>query len=277
MAMYCENEGCTTLEAGGLRFHAHVFGEGPALVLLHGFPEHWASWSPLIEKLARTHRVIVPDLPGFNLSPAPVNRLLLSAPQLSNALLKLLELLGATRFALAAHDLGGMIAWQCASDAGPRLERLALVSSPHPADFIAWRAGRPSDTPPDYADLIFSNRDEQLFTLQRLTLWSQGHPGHEAHKIAMARSDVKAMADLYRLNLGQGSASRWHAIAPPSCPTMMIYGDQDPYLPLECLEGVASSSVPKLKRRRVSGGGHFLHSTCPDVISDELRAWFSDA
>ena len=59
------------VSAGGLRMHVAEAGEGPPLVLLHGWPQHWWMWRRLIGPLAETHRVICPDLRGFGWTDAP--------------------------------------------------------------------------------------------------------------------------------------------------------------------------------------------------------------
>ena len=59
------------VSAGGLRMHVAEAGEGPPLVMLHGWPQHWWMWRELIGPLSATHRVICPDLRGFGWSAAP--------------------------------------------------------------------------------------------------------------------------------------------------------------------------------------------------------------
>ena len=61
-----------TVEANGLRFHCARAGEGPLMLFLHGFPEYWAMWRPLLEHFgARGWCAVAPDLRGYNLSEKP--------------------------------------------------------------------------------------------------------------------------------------------------------------------------------------------------------------
>jgi len=59
----------------GVRLHVAEAGAGPLLVLVHGWPQHWWCWRRMIPALARTHRVLAPDLRGFGWSDAPPRRL----------------------------------------------------------------------------------------------------------------------------------------------------------------------------------------------------------
>src|SRR4051794_41977890 len=57
--------------AGGVRLHVAEAGDGPPLLLLHGWPQHWWCWRHLIPALAADHRVLAPDLRGWGWSDAP--------------------------------------------------------------------------------------------------------------------------------------------------------------------------------------------------------------
>ena len=60
-----------TVEANGVSFHVARAGRGPALVLLHGWPEFWFAWEPLMQRLADRYTLIAPDLRGFGDSDKP--------------------------------------------------------------------------------------------------------------------------------------------------------------------------------------------------------------
>ena len=62
------------VEAGGLRMHVAEAGAGEPLLLVHGWPQHWYQWRGVIQRLAGTRRLIVPDLRGFGWTDAPPAR-----------------------------------------------------------------------------------------------------------------------------------------------------------------------------------------------------------
>jgi len=59
------------VNAGGVTLHVAEAGEGPPLLLLHGWPQHWWCWRHLIPRLAPQYRILAPDLRGWGFSDAP--------------------------------------------------------------------------------------------------------------------------------------------------------------------------------------------------------------
>lgn len=121
------------LEVRGIRVHAVEAGEGPALVLQHGFPQDWYCWAHVIAPLAERHRVICPDMRGFGRSEAPPFGY--DKEGLAQDLLAVTAALGAERFSLAGHDWGGVVAFIAALRAPERVERLVLMNTAH----LFWR------------------------------------------------------------------------------------------------------------------------------------------
>jgi pimeloyl-ACP methyl ester carboxylesterase len=92
-------------DVGEVRMHVAEAGAGPAVVLLHGWPEHWYLWREIIPRLAPQYRVICPDLRGFGWSSAP--RSGYDKETLARDVLGLLDQMGVARFYAAGHDWGG--------------------------------------------------------------------------------------------------------------------------------------------------------------------------
>jgi pimeloyl-ACP methyl ester carboxylesterase len=91
----------------GVRIHVAEAGDGPPLVLLHGWPQHWWSWREVIGPLSERHRVICPDIRGVGWSDLP--RRGYDLRTLSHDLLGLLDVLGLGRVRLVGHDWGFLI------------------------------------------------------------------------------------------------------------------------------------------------------------------------
>src|SRR3954451_22416162 len=105
----------------GLRVHCAVAGEGPPLVLLHGWPQHWGSWRELIGPLAERFRVICPDIRGMGWTDAP--RAGYHLRTLTRDLLGLLDVLGLERVRLVGHDWGFLIGYSACFTAPERIGR----------------------------------------------------------------------------------------------------------------------------------------------------------
>lgn len=104
-------------------------GEGPPLLLLHGFPETHLMWRDVAPLLARRFSVVCPDLPGYGASgvPAPSSPDAYSKRAMAGVMTGLMASLGFQRFSIAGHDRGGRVAYRLALDHPGRVERLALL------------------------------------------------------------------------------------------------------------------------------------------------------
>lgn len=106
--------------------------DAPPVILLHGFPESHSTWRGLAPLLEDRFRLIMPDLRGFGDSDRPQDVADYATDTLVADLLALADTLGVERFALVGHDWGGAIAWAAAIRGDARIERLAIINSPHP-------------------------------------------------------------------------------------------------------------------------------------------------
>jgi pimeloyl-ACP methyl ester carboxylesterase len=107
--------------------------DGPAVILLHGFPEFWYGWRRQIPALAAAgFRVRAPDQRGYNLSDKPKGRSAYRMDAIAHDTIGLIEATGRSQVCLAGHDWGAMVAWWVALTAPERLRRLAILNVPHP-------------------------------------------------------------------------------------------------------------------------------------------------
>ena len=109
--------------------------DAPPVILLHGFPESHRTWAKLAPLLGDRFRLIMPDLRGFGQSDRPQDVADYATDTLIADLFALANARGVDRFALVGHDWGGAVAWAAALRGDKRIERLAIVNSPHPAIF----------------------------------------------------------------------------------------------------------------------------------------------
>lgn len=122
----------------GVRLHVAQAGpeSGSPVLLLHGFPEFWWGWRRQIGPLAAAgHRVIAPDQRGYHLSDKPRGLSAYSLDRLAGDVSALLDALGLARAAVVGHDWGAAVAWWTALHFPERVERLAILNTPHPSAF----------------------------------------------------------------------------------------------------------------------------------------------
>jgi pimeloyl-ACP methyl ester carboxylesterase len=118
------------IDTGELRLHAVTGGDGPPLLLVHGWPQTWYAWRLLMPELARDFTVIAVDQRGTGLSGKPEDGY--DAGTLASDLVALMDALGHPRFALYGTDVGMPIAYALAADHPDRIERLIVSEAPLP-------------------------------------------------------------------------------------------------------------------------------------------------
>jgi pimeloyl-ACP methyl ester carboxylesterase len=118
------------IDTGDVRLHAVTGGEGPPLLLIHGWPQTWYAWRMLMPTLAQDYTVIAVDQRGIGLSDKPADGY--DTGTLAADLVALMDALGHDRFALVGTDVGMPIAYATAADHPDRIERLVASEAPLP-------------------------------------------------------------------------------------------------------------------------------------------------
>ena len=278
-----------TVEANGLRFHCARVGEGPLMLFLHGFPEYWAMWRPMLEHFgARGWCAVAPDLRGYNLSEKPGAVEAYRAKHLMADVLALAAHYTKDKFVLVAHDWGGAVAWGVAIAHAQRLSRLVMVNSPHP--YLFWRelCNNPAQqkaseymrffrlpkaervlSEDGYARLLgaFSDLDEGA-RQELVQAWSQ--PGALTGGLNYYRASpmVPPSAEDPGAKKLQLDAKDFVV----RVPTLVIWGERDTALLPGCIEGL-DAVVPDLKLVRVPDATHWIARERTDLVIREIEAF----
>ena len=159
-------------------------GSGPPLLLIHGFPQTHVEWHRIAPELAKTHTLILPDLPGYGWSVAPeggAGHFPYAKRDMARILIEVMEKLGHVRFAVAGHDRGARVAYRMALDHPGRVERLALVDIV--PTILMWERIRAQASPKTEHWLFLSGpqgqpeaeigKDPTGYLEQKLALWTK--------------------------------------------------------------------------------------------------------
>jgi pimeloyl-ACP methyl ester carboxylesterase len=120
-------------DVGDIQLHYAIAGEGPALVLLHGWPQSWRAWKKVIPLLAPNYTVIAPDLRGLGLSSLAQDGY--AKRKVAEDVVRLVrDVLGHRVFYLAGHDWGGPVAFSLAMDHPDLVKKLAILDVAIPGD-----------------------------------------------------------------------------------------------------------------------------------------------
>lgn len=277
----------------GVRLHYLSGGRGEPIVFVHGFPEFSGAWAPQFAEFARDHRVLAPDLRGFNLSDKPVGVAHYAMEVLVQDLREFIERIAGGPCVLVAHDWGGICAWHLAAAHPALVRRLVILNSPHPAvlhrELLNSAAQREAMR---YTLLFRSSRAEALLAendFARLAAmfasWEIGGVTLDpafvaAYKRAWSQPGaLVAMLNLYRATQmhppGPGEPGV-QAVAPPldgwrvDVPTRVIWGERDGALLPGLLDGLAAF-VPDLQLRRLPEGTHWVAHEFPEHVNRLIR------
>jgi haloacetate dehalogenase len=120
----------TFVDAGDAKIHTVYGGTGPALLLLHGYPQSHVAWHAVAASLQERFTLIIPSLRGYgdSIGPEPDNgHLGYSKRSMALDMVKVMQAFGHERFSLAGHDRGGRVAYRLALDHPGRVSRLAVL------------------------------------------------------------------------------------------------------------------------------------------------------
>src|SRR5579864_9117910 len=143
------------VETNGIRLHVAEQGEGPLVILCHGFPECWYSWRHQLPALAKAgFRAVAPDLRGYGRSDLPEDVEKYTILQDIGDIVGLVDNLGAEQAVIAGHDVGATIAWQAALLRPDRFRAVIALGVPfRPRAFGG--EGPPTSVMPQTRDAMF--------------------------------------------------------------------------------------------------------------------------
>ncbi|MDX3805578.1 alpha/beta fold hydrolase [Bosea thiooxidans] len=118
------------IATNGATIHVRVGGQGPAVVLLHGYGETGDMWAPMAADLAKDYTVVVPDLRGLGLSSKPAS--VFDKKTQAGDVAGVLNALKIERAGLVTHDIGNMVGFAFAAQQPQRVERFVLIDAPVP-------------------------------------------------------------------------------------------------------------------------------------------------
>ena len=237
-------------------------GNGPALLLLHGFPATRYLWSRVVPPLLDAgFRVIVPDLVGYGESEAPPGVRIDMGSQ-ARWMQAVLDELGVQRFALVAHDVGTAAAQLMVVNSPERLRGVALLDGVYRGDWAMEAISSIQSWNPAEAHRLFGVLRRRLGKSDELREMLRAYEGAEG-----GLRLIRASKDLDPRQTEQiGEELRASGV-----PAIVLWGERDEFLPLERVgQPLAASLRTALVRLP---GGHFTPLDCPVQVADALRSF----
>jgi pimeloyl-ACP methyl ester carboxylesterase len=276
------------ISANGQRFHAVEAGDGPLVLLLHGFPQFWYAWRHVIPVLADAgFRVVAPDLRGYGASDKPPRGYDLAT--LSADVAGMVRALGEHDAMIAGHGWGGVLAWTTSVLHRQRVRRLAVLGAAHPLTLrretflhpqrqagAGWYAAGMQI--PRAEHYLTKDDAEPLIRLARHwagPAWPDGENERRMREAFQLPQVAHSSLEYYRWvfrSLPRPDGLRFaRAMRPPvSAPVLALHGELDGCLRPETARASREHVVGPYEFRLVPGVGHFLAEEAPDVVAGAL-------
>ena len=276
-------------------------GEGPLVLLLHGFPEFWWTWRRQLVTLAEAgYRAVAVDLRGYGGSDKPPRGYDLVTAAADAA--GLIRALGEANAAVVGHDWGGLTAWTLAAYFPKAVRRLAVVSMAHPLRMRArmlsnsFTMGQSlGSTARGGYPLAFQIpmwperqlvRDGGALVGSILDSWSApGWPDAETARVYQRAMRIPPVAhtSLEYHRWFVRSAFRPDGLryarqlrTPVTAPVLHLHGAADPCIPPQAARGAGQYVEGPYRWKLIEGAGHFPHEERPAAFDAELLGWLAD-
>ena len=269
-----------------VRLHYVEEGDGPLVVLLHGFPDFWYSWRHQISALSEAgFRVVAPDMRGYNTSDKPRGVGQYSLDRLATDVVELVTALGEPRTHLVGHDWGGLVTWAFAAWHPDVVARVAILNAPHPDEYRRGLAH-----PKQFAKSWYTGffqlpgapaalRARNFAALRkglRATSTETAFTDEDLERYVLAWSEPRALeSQLAYYRAGRRRTfGRTQRLPTVSNPVLVIWGERDRSLE-PFFADIAPELASNVTTERFPAATHWVHMDDPNGVNALLLDFFA--
>jgi len=281
------------IKANGVHLNAAIAGDGPPLLLLHGYPQTHILWRHVAPVLAEHFTVVAADLRGYGASDKPVGGAeSYSKRVMATDMVALMTELGHERFMLAGHDRGGRVAYRLALDHSETVTRLATLDIIPTIEtwegfvgtrglvawhwyFLAQREGVPEPMigadPDGFLKMVLRSWLGRKDAIEVEAFAAYAEAFRNPETIRASCDDYRAGATL-DVAIDRADREAGHRI---HCPMLALWGDRDGALADDRYLKVWQNWADDVRGQAIPGG-HFLPEEAPEETAAALLAFFHD-
>lgn len=269
-----------TVTVNGLAFPVIDKGTGPAVLLLHGFPDSRFMWRNQIGPLLDAgYRVIAPDLRGFGDAPKPTAVEDYRLPVIATDVIGILDALSVKQAKVVCHDWGAGLGWYLALTRPDRVERIAAMSVGANGNSGASSLAQREKS---WYFLFFQFEGIAEATLSRNDFtffreWSRGQGDTERYVKDLSRPGaLTAALNWYRANVRPQMPPQTPPPPTPkiTVPAMGLWGDADPFLTEDHVKKSPERLSGSWRYEKIAGAGHWIMLDKPDEVNRLLLEFF---
>ena len=266
------------VENQGVKIHYATLGEGPLVVMLHGFPDFWYTWRNQMPALAEAgYRVAALDLRGYNLSGQPKGVESYAMPLLVGDVAAVVKAEGRSTAVVVGHDWGAAIAWQVAMHVPDVVERLVILNVPHPRGLSRELAANGQQTENSaYARRFQEEGAHEDLTAENIAFWVKDEAARKLYIEAFERSDLEAMLHYYKANYPKAPYRPLESTPAVKCPTLIVHGMGDQYLLAAGHNGTWDWIENELTMVMLPEAEHFVQHDAAEKVTRKILGWLGE-
>lgn len=264
-------------DSNGVKIHYAALGQGPLVVMIHGFPDFWYSWRTQMRALAdNKFRVAAVDMRGYNESDKPKGVASYAMPLLVEDIASVIKAEKASGAIIVGHDWGGAVAWSVAMSKPELTQLLIICNLPHPAGLRREIASNPQQRKNSEYAFNFQKPDaHKALTAEGLARWVTDPAARARYVEAFNRSDFESMLNYYKANYPKPDAppTEQQPLPKVKAAVLMFHGLNDTALLPGALNNTWEWVEKDLTLVTVPGAGHFVQQDAAQFVSDTMVDW----
>lgn len=270
----------------GIKIHYVSIGQGPLVVMVHGFPDFWYTWHHQMETLKKNFRVVAIDQRGYNKSDQPKTVEAYDVSHLVADVKAVIKHIGKEKAVIVGHDWGGVVAWSFAMRHPEMTDKLIILNLPHPRGMNRELATNPEQQANSAYARKFqeaSATDPDVFfgqpmTAENLAGWVQGAEDKARYVEAFKRSNFGGMLNYYKQNYPRPSNTNTDmggAAEPPKiqASVLQFHGLNDVFLHSNGLNNTWDWLANDFTLVTVPRIGHFVQHEAAELVSNTMIWW----
>ncbi|MFK7736108.1 MAG: alpha/beta fold hydrolase [Pirellulaceae bacterium] len=262
------------VDSSGVKIHYVTAGEGPLVVMIHGFPDFWYTWREQIPAIAKSHKVVAIDTRGYNLSDKPQGVANYAMPKLVGDVKAVIEHFEQEQAVIVGHDWGGMISWTFAMQFPKMTERLIILNLPHPSGLSRELAtNKKQEAASQYARDFQKPEAASQMSAAGLAFWVKDPEARKTYVEAFERSDMEGLLNYYKANYPRPPYQAQTEFPKVKCPVLMIHGLEDTALLSTGLNGNWDYVDNEFTLVTVPGASHFVQQDAADLVTKKMVGW----